>query len=71
MEREVGVVKWFSQEKGYGFLAREGKGDVFVHHTNIDMDGYRKLDEGDEVEFSVEPGKNGKLRAVEVRKLHK
>ena len=69
-ERETGVVKWFSKEKGYGFVSRDGKRDVFVHHTAIDMEGYRQLEEGDEVEFTVTQGAKG-LQAEDVVKLHK
>ena len=70
MEREQGICKWFDQKLGYGFISREGKKDVFVHHTAIEMEGYRKLDEGDEVEFEVEQGVKG-LQATGVVKLHK
>jgi len=69
-EREIGVVKWFSDSKGYGFISRDGKKDVFCHHTAIDMEGHRTLAEGDEVEFTVEVGAKGP-QAVEVVKLHK
>lgn len=68
-EREVGTVKWFSSSKGYGFISREGKKDVFCHHTAIDMEGYRQLAEGDEVEFEVVEGPKG-IQADAVRKLH-
>jgi len=69
MERESGVVKWFDPKKGFGFISREGKKDVFCHHTAIDMDGYRVLNEGDEVTFIVTQGPKG-LQAEEVRKEH-
>ncbi len=55
----TGVVKWFNAEKGYGFIAREDAGDVFVHYSAIQMDGYRTLDEGQRVEFDIGPGKKG------------
>jgi CspA family cold shock protein len=55
----TGIVKWFNAEKGYGFIAREDAGDVFVHYSAIQMDGYRTLDEGQRVEFDVGPGKKG------------
>lgn len=55
-----GTVKWFNAEKGYGFIAQEGGPDVFVHFTAIQSNGYRSLNEGDAVEFEIEPGKNGK-----------
>jgi CspA family cold shock protein len=67
-EREVGTVKWFSNAKGYGFIAREGKDDVFVHHTGIRGEGYKTLDEGERVEFTVEQGTKG-LQAVDVVRL--
>ena len=68
--REKGIVKWFSASKGYGFLQRENGRDVFVHHTAIDMEGYRQLAEGDEVEFDVEEGQKGP-QAVNVVRTHK
>jgi CspA family cold shock protein len=55
----TGTVKWFNAEKGYGFIAREGGADVFVHYSAIQMDGYRTLEEGQLVEFDVGPGKKG------------
>jgi CspA family cold shock protein len=54
-----GTVKWFNAEKGYGFIARDGADDVFVHFSAIQMSGYRSLEEGQRVEFDVEPGKKG------------
>ena len=66
--REVGTVKWFNNEKGYGFIARENAEDVFVHHTAIQGEGYKSLDEGQRVEFSVEQGAKG-LQAVAVARL--
>jgi CspA family cold shock protein len=61
MTRLTGVVKWFSKEKGYGFIAKDdGTGDLFVHHSAIDGKGFKNLNEGDEVEFAVAPGKDGK-----------
>ncbi len=54
-----GTVKWFSNEKGYGFIEREGGDDVFVHHSAIEMDGYRTLTEGQRVQFDVEQGDKG------------
>jgi len=56
---DTGVIKWFSNEKGYGFIAREGEPDVFVHFSAIEGDGYRSLVEGQQVEFEVGPGKKG------------
>ena len=61
-----GTVKWFSNDKGYGFIAREGGEDVFVHHSKIEMEGYRSLTEGQRVEFEVEQGPKG-LQATNVR----
>jgi len=55
-----GTVKWFNAEKGYGFIAQEGGPDLFVHFTAIQGQGFRSLNEGDRVEFEIEPGKNGK-----------
>jgi CspA family cold shock protein len=52
-------VKWFNNEKGYGFIAREGGDDVFVHFSNIQANGYRTLEEGQRVEFDVAPGRKG------------
>ena len=54
-----GTVKWFNAEKGFGFIAREGADDVFVHFSAIVGDGYRSLDEGQRVEFDVAPGRKG------------
>jgi cold shock protein len=61
-----GTVKWFSNEKGYGFIEREGGEDVFVHHTAIAMEGYRTLTEGQRVEFDVVQGDKG-LQAANVQ----
>ncbi len=57
--RIVGTVKWFNAEKGYGFIARENGPDVFVHYSAIQSNGFRKLEEGQRVEFSVEQGAKG------------
>jgi cold shock protein len=62
-----GVVKWFNDSKGYGFISQEGGEDVFVHHTAIQMDGFRSLTEGERVEFDVTRGPKG-LQAQNVRK---
>jgi CspA family cold shock protein len=62
-----GTVKWFNDSKGYGFISQEGGEDVFVHHTAIQMDGFRSLSEGDKVEFEVAKGPKG-LQAQNVRK---
>jgi cold shock protein len=55
----TGTVKWFNSEKGYGFIAREDGDDVFVHHSQIQMQGFRALEEGQRVEFDVGPGRKG------------
>ncbi|NQT47121.1 MAG: cold-shock protein [Candidatus Omnitrophica bacterium] len=54
-----GTVKWFSNAKGYGFITSESGGDVFVHHSVIQGDGYKSLDEGQQVEFEVQQGPKG------------
>ena len=59
MQVATGTVKWFNNEKGYGFIAREGGDDVFVHFSNIQSSGYRTLEEGQRVEFDVAPGRKG------------
>ena len=64
-ERESGTVKWFNGAKGYGFIAREGAEDVFVHYSAIQGEGFKNLDEGQRVEFSVEQGSKG-LQATDV-----
>ncbi len=64
-EREVGTVKWFHNGKGYGFITREEGEDIFVHFSEIEMEGYKKLEEGQEVEFTVAEGEKG-LKAQEV-----
>ena len=58
-ERVNGTVKWFNGSKGYGFLAQEGGPDVFVHFSAIQGDGFKNLDEGQRVEFTVETGPKG------------
>ena len=55
----TGTVKWFNGEKGFGFIAREQGSDVFVHHSAIQMSGYRSLEEGQAVEFEVVAGPKG------------
>jgi CspA family cold shock protein len=65
----TGTVKWFSDEKGFGFITPdEGSKDLFVHHTSIDGDGYRSLAEGARVEYESEQGDKGP-KAVQVRPL--
>jgi CspA family cold shock protein len=65
---EKGTVKWFNNEKGYGFITRENGPDVFVHHTAITAEGFRSLNEGDRVSFEVVEGQKG-LQARNVVRL--
>lgn len=65
---EKGTVKWFNSSKGYGFISREQGEDVFVHFNAIEGDGYKSLDEGDEVQFEVVEGPKG-LQASKVSKI--
>ena len=67
-EKEIGTVKWFNDAKGFGFISRESGDDVFVHHTAIEMEGFKTLREEQQVEFSVEQGDKG-LQAVGVKPL--
>jgi CspA family cold shock protein len=64
-----GTVKWFSNEKGYGFISREDGDDLFVHFREIQGEGYKSLEEGQRVEFEVTTGQSGKLQASNVRKV--
>jgi len=65
---EKGTVKWFNGSKGFGFISRSGGEDVFVHYKTIVGDGYKNLNEGDQVEFEVTKGPKG-LQATSVTKL--
>jgi CspA family cold shock protein len=62
-----GKVKWFNNQKGFGFIEQESGKDVFVHHTAIKADGYRSLEEGQEVEFEIEQGPKGEQAINVVR----
>ena len=64
-ERVIGTVKWFNGTKGYGFITQENGPDVFVHYSAIQSEGYRNLEEGQKVEFSIEQGPKG-LQASQV-----
>ena len=64
-ERVLATVKWFNGSKGYGFIEREDGDDVFVHYSAIQADGFRSLNEGDRVEFTIEQGPKG-LQAANV-----
>jgi CspA family cold shock protein len=67
MEKRItGTVKWFNASKGYGFIERQDGPDVFVHFTAIEADGFRTLQEGQQVEFSIEQGPKG-LQAASVK----
>ena len=65
---EKGTVKWFNDQKGYGFITPENGKDVFVHHSSIQGDGYKSLKEGQQVEFDIEKGPKGD-QATKVVKL--
>lgn len=65
-DRVMGTVKWFNASKGFGFIEREGGPDVFVHFSAIASSGFKTLDEGQKVEFTIEKGPKG-LQAADVR----
>jgi cold shock protein len=65
-----GTVKWFNDAKGFGFVQQDNGPDVFVHHTAIQSEGFRSLQEGDRVEFEIKEGPKG-LQAANVRKIQK
>ncbi|MDD6235147.1 MAG: cold-shock protein [Lachnospiraceae bacterium] len=64
----TGTVKWFNNQKGYGFISDENGNDVFVHYTGLDMEGYKTLEEGQAVEFDVVDGNKGS-QAVHVKRV--
>lgn len=64
----TGTVKWFNDKKGFGFISVEGGEDVFVHHTSIESDGFRTLEEGDKVDFDIVQGEKGN-KAENVKKI--
>ena len=64
-----GTVKWFNPEKGYGFISQYDGEDLFVHFSEIKMDGFKTLDKGQAVSFDVTTGQNGKLQASNVVRL--
>jgi CspA family cold shock protein len=63
-----GKVKWFNEAKGFGFITTEGSGDVFVHYSNINSNGFKTLAEGDDVSFEIEEGPKGP-KAINVTKI--
>ena len=63
-----GVVKWFDDRKGYGFIQKDDGGDIFVHHTGVMGEGFKTLNDGDRVEFETEDTQKGP-RAVKVRRI--
>ena len=65
-EHETGTVKWFNNRRGYGFIEREADEDLFVHHSAIQMEGYRTLQEGQRVSFAVQQGDKGPEAATVV-----
>lgn len=65
-DRESGTVKWFNTSKGYGFIQRAGGPDVFVHYSAIEAEGFKNLEEGQQVEFTIEKGPKG-LQAANVK----
>ena len=64
----TGTVKWFNNQKGYGFISDENGNDVFVHYSGLDMEGYKSLEEGQAVEFDVVDGNKGS-QAVHVKRV--
>ena len=68
MGANIGTVKWFNDQKGFGFIAGDAGQDVFVHHSAIASEGHRTLREGEQVEYEAEPGPKG-MKAVNVRRM--
>lgn len=67
-----GYVKWFNNKKGYGFISVDDQDDIFVHFSNVDMEGFKRLDIGDEVEFELKESNEGKgPEALEVKVVSK
>jgi CspA family cold shock protein len=64
-----GTVKWFNPDKGYGFIEQESGDDIFVHFSAIQTDGFKTLEEGQEVEFEITEGNQGKKQASNVRAI--
>ncbi|MCR5502002.1 MAG: cold shock domain-containing protein [Lachnospiraceae bacterium] len=64
-----GTIKWFNNQKGYGFITDESGKDVFVHYSGLNMEGFKTIEEGAAVEFDVTEGKEGRPQAVNVTKL--
>jgi len=62
-----GTVKWFNASKGYGFIEQESGEDIFVHYSAIEQEGFKTLNEGDQIEFDISEGENGKSQAVNVK----
>ncbi len=69
MSQYKGVVRWFNNAKGYGFLGVDGGQDVFVHYSAIRNDGYKSLKEGEQVEFDIAPGATGRPQAEGVQRM--
>ena len=69
MSQYTGVVRWFNNAKGYGFLGKEEGADVFVHYSAIDSEGYKSLKEGEPVAFDVEQGEGGRPQACHVTRV--
>ena len=70
MARQTGIVEFFKDDKGYGFIRPDNGGkDVFVHHSVIQMEGFKSLKRGDRVEFEITAGRDGRSQAADVRKV--